>query len=185
LAALLVALASPLLFADAVRGADPKPARPTIAIFAGGAADDIKLLRQTLEKLPGVKFQADDLKFSDFRRDGGNFTDFMAVEITDLGTTDIGAIAKAVASANTSSKEKCPPRLFVILRYLPDSVKTDALRKTLAPVKGVAAKESWAGDSNLWVAVDGSGAGKLADITKALHDAGVKFRDPIDIAGKK
>ena len=63
-------------------------------------------------------------------------------------------------------------------------MKTDELRKALAGVKGVQPAKSWAGDSNLWVALDGSGAAKLADITKALHDAGVKFRDPIDIADK-
>ena len=185
--AVLLALTGSLLFTQPARADDPKPAKaadakpakPTVAVLVGGADSDLKVLRETLEKVPGIKFKADEIKFADFGRDGGTFTSFFAIEIADLAKTDIGAIAKAVASANTSKKEKCPPALFVILRYKPDSVKTDELRKTLAKVKGAAAEKSWAGDANLWVGVDGSGQAKLAEITKALHDAGVKFRDPV------
>lgn len=159
--------------------ADPKPARPTIAMFAGGAESDATVLRDTLAKVPGVKFKADELKFGDFKRDGGLFTGFLPIEITDLGKGDVGTIGKAVAAADTSRKEQCPPALFVVLKYRPDSIKTDQLRTALARVKGVTADKSWAGDSNPWVGVDGSGRAKLADITAALHAANVKFRDPI------
>jgi hypothetical protein len=158
---------------------DKTPAKPTIALFVGGADGDLKLLQVTFEKLQGVKFKPEELKFGDFKRDGGQFTSFLPIEITDLTKTDIGTMAKAVASANTSNKEKCPPALFVILKYRPDSVKTDKLRMVLAKVKGVHADKSWAGDSNLWISVDGSGQTKLAEITAALHAAEVKFRDPI------
>jgi hypothetical protein len=189
IAALLASLAGPEpltqpAFADdpkPAKGADARPARPTVAVLVGGADADLKVLRETLEKVPGIKFKADDIKFADFGRDGGLFTGFFAVDIADLVKTDIGAIAKAVAGANTSKKEKCPPALFVILKYKPDSIKTEELRKTLAKVKGVYADKSWAGDANLWVGVDGSGQAKLTEITKALHDASVKFRDPTDI----
>jgi hypothetical protein len=161
------------------KGTGAKPAKPTLALFAGGADGDVPILREALQKNPGVQFKADDLKFGDFRRDGGVFTEFLPVEIADLSRTDIGAIGKAVASANTSKKEKCPPALFVILRYRPDSIKTEQLRAALGKVKGVRADKSWAGDANIWVGVDGSGEAKLAQITTALHAAGVKFRDPI------
>lgn len=180
----IVAIVGSLLLAPPVRAAEPKPAKPTVAVLVGGADGDLKVLRDTLEKVPGVKFKANELQFADFGRDGGLFTNFFAIDIADLAKTDIGAIARAVAGANTSKKEKCPPSLFVILKYKPDSVKTDELRKMLAKVKGVHAEKSWAGDSNLWVGVDGSGQAKLGEITKALHDAGVKFRDPTDITEK-
>ena len=167
-------LSTPMARAD-----DPKPARPTIALLVGGADGDLKVLRDTLGTVPGLTFKADDLKFADFGRDGGLFTGFLPVEIADLGKADVGAIGKAVAAADTSKKDKCPPALFVILRYRPDSVKTDELRITLARVSGVRAEKSWAGDANLWVGVDDSGKARLAEITRALHGAGIKFRDPI------
>ncbi len=179
--ALFVLTVGPDALTRFARADDAKPAKPTVAVLVGGADADLKVLREILEKVPGIKFKADEIKFADFGRDGGMFTSFFAVEIADLAKTEIGAIAKAVAAANTSKKEKCPPALFVILKYRPDSVKTEQLRKTLANVKGVAADKSWAGDANLWIGVDGSGQGKLSEITKALHDAGVKFRDPTDI----
>jgi hypothetical protein len=81
-----------------------KPARPTIALHCGGAAEDLNVLRKTLEKAPGVKFQADDLKFADFGRDGGLFTSFFTIEMADRSQTDIGAIAKAVSAAPTSKR---------------------------------------------------------------------------------
>ena len=137
------------------------------------------VLRETLAKVPGVKFKADDVKFADFGRDGGKFTQFLTIEMTDLTKTDIGAIAKAVAAANTSKKDRTTPGVFVILRYKPDSVNNEQLRAALAKVKGVQSDKSWAGDANLWISLDGSGQAKLGEITRALHAAGVKFRDPI------
>ena len=175
-----LALAAALgLFTPMADADDPKPARPTVAVLVGGADGDLKVLRDTLEKVPGLTFKADDLKFADFGRDGGLFTGFLPVEIADLGKADVGALAKTVAAAETSKKDKCPPALFVILRYRPDSVKTEQLRTILAKVPGVRAEKSWAGDANLWVGVDDSGRARLAEITRALHGAGIKFRDPI------
>lgn len=165
------------------QGGNAKPAKPKVSIHSGGAKEDLKVLRETLEKIPGVKFKADEMKLADFGRDGGLFTSFLPLEIADLAKTDIGMIAKAVAGADTSKKDKCPPTLFVIIGYKPDSVKTEKLREVLAKVKGVQAEKSWAGDANLWVSVDGSGQAKLVQITTALHFAGIKIRDPItDIA---
>ena len=173
-----------LLIAPSVRAQDAKasearPAKPMVSLLSGGAEQDLKVLRETLEKIPGIKFKPDEIKFADFGRDGGLFTSFFAIEIADLAKTDIGAIAKAVAAANTSKKERSAPALFLIIKYRPDSVKTDQLRTVLGKVKGVVAEKSWAGDANLWVSVDGSGQSKLAEITRALHQAEIKFRDPI------
>lgn len=166
----------------AVNAADAKPARPMIALHSGGTADDLKVLRETLAKVPGIKFKADEIKIADFGRDGGRFTSFFTIEIEDLAKTDVGAIAKSVAAADTSKKDKCPPALFVIIKYRPDSTKNEPFRAALSKVKGVVPEKSWVGDANLWISVDGSGQGRLTEITKALHDAGIKFRDPADIA---
>jgi hypothetical protein len=165
--------------AAAAAQGDAKPARPKVALFAGGAAGDVEVLRGALGKLPSVRFKADELKFGDFARDGGLFTGFFDLDIGDLNKADIGPIARAVAAAGTSRREQAPPALFLILKYRPDSVKTAELRSALAKVEGVHADRSWAGDANLWVSVDASGQARLADITRALHAASVRFRDPI------
>jgi hypothetical protein len=107
------------------------------------------------------------------------FTSFFTLEISDLSRTDIGAVAKAVAQANTSKKEKRPSSLYVVVRYRPDSVKNEPFRAALAKVQGVQAEKSWVGDANLWVNVDGSGEAMLAEIIRALHFAGIKIRDPL------
>ena len=144
-----------------------RPVTPKVALLTGGAAEDLKVLREVLEKTPGVKFKAEEIQYSDFGKEGGMFTSFFPLEITDRSKTDIGAIAKAVAEANTSKKDRTPSALYVILRYRPDSVKNEQFRAVLAKVKGVRPDRSWAGDANLWVSVDGSGQGKLGDITRA------------------
>ena len=164
-----------------VQGQEPqksalKGARPKVAVLTSGAKEDLKTLRDILAKTPGVKFKVDEIKFADFGRDGGLFTSFFTLELTDRSKTDIGAVAKAVA-APLSKKDR--PVLFLVLRYRPDSVKTEQLRAALAKVKGVNTEQSWAGDANLWVSVDNSGAARLAEITRALHEARVPIRDPI------
>ncbi len=165
-------------------GAGPaKTVRPTIAIHSGGAEDDLKVLRETLKKVPDVKFKAEEVQFADFGRDGGMFTKFLQIEMADHTKTDIGAIAKAVAAASTSKKDKLPPTLFLVIRYKPGSTKNEPFRAALAKVKGVQADKSWAGDQNLWVSVDGSGQASLGEITRALHGANIPIRNPITDKG--
>ena len=162
----------------AADGKRAKPARPVIAVHTGGSAEDLKGLRTVLEKIPNVTFKSGDLKFSDFGRDGGLYTGFITLEMKDLNKTDVGTIGKAAAAADTSKKKTSPP-LFVLIRYRPGSAKNEPFRAALAKVKGVRADTSWVGDANLWVNVDGSGQAKLAQITQALHGAGIKIKDPI------
>jgi hypothetical protein len=177
--ALLVVIAGSARYVQSIRADDAKPAKPTVALHCGGAAEDLKVLRETLEKVAGIQLKADEMKYSDFGRGEGLFTKFLTIEIADLAKTDIGTLAKAVSSAKTSNKDKCPPELFLILRYRPDSTSNEPFRAALAKVKGVRPDESWAGDANLWVHVDGGGEARLADIIRALHDASVRFTDPI------
>lgn len=162
-----------------VKDSGAKGARPKVAVLTGGAEKHLKTLRDTLAKVPAVKFNADEIKFADFGREGGLFTSFFTIELADRSKTDIGAVAKAVAAAKIAPKEGSPSAFYLIVRYRPDSTNDKKLRAALAKVKGVNAEASWAGDSNLWVSVDGSGQGKLAEITRALHEARIPIRDPI------
>jgi hypothetical protein len=156
-------------------------AKVKIAVLTGGVDADLKALRTTLASFPAVKLEANELKFGDLKRDGGLFVEPALVEFTDLGKTDVGEVAKAVAGAKLSKNDG---GLYLFMRYRPDSIDTKKLRAGLAKVKGVSAEKSWAGDNNIWVHVDGSGQGKLADITRAMHGAGAKFRDPITDIGE-
>jgi hypothetical protein len=157
----------------------PKPVTLKLSVHCGGAKEDLDVLRDSLKKVAGVKFNAEEIKFADFGKDGGKFTSFFALEITDRAKTDLGTLAKAVAAANTSKKERNPPALFLIIRYRPDSTNNEKLRAALAKVKGIQAEKSWAGDQNLWVSLDGSSESRLAEITRALHEARIPIRDPI------
>jgi hypothetical protein len=160
-------------------GKTATPAKLTLALLCGGDEQDLNVFRATLQKVPGIKFEANEIRFADFGREGGKFTSFFAIELADRAKTDIGAVAKAVAAANTSKKEQTPPALYAVIRYRPDSTNNEKFRAALAKVKGVRPDKSWAGDQNLWVSVDGSGEGKLAEITRALHEARIPIRDPI------
>ena len=118
---------------------DPKPAtpaRPTVAILAGGADGDLKVLREDLGKVPGVKFKADDVKYADFGRDGGLFTGFFPIELTNLATTDIGAVAKAVASDGITANTVSPGTIR-------SATLEEAFRKA-ATGRGLAAEAPWA-----------------------------------------
>ena len=174
---LVLIVASLPAFADDPKTA--KPAKPTIAVLVGGAKEDLGVIKETLEKQPGVKFKADDLKYADFGREGGTFTSFLPIEIADLAKTDIGAIAKSLAAANTSKKELRPAALFIILRYKPDSTNNEKFREAIGIVKGVRPDKSWVGDANIWISVDDSGKAKLADVVRVIHAAGIKIKDPI------
>jgi hypothetical protein len=156
--------------------AGPMPAKVKIAVFTGGVDADLAALRKTLATFPALKYDANELKFGDFKRDGGLFVSPTLIEFNDLAKTDVGAVAKAVAGAKLSKNDN---GMYLFIRYRPESIDTKKLRAALTKVKGVSADKSWAGDANIWVHVDGSGHGKLAEITRAMHDAGAKFRDPI------
>lgn len=173
----LVLDAHVLLVVDAAQGkAGAVRAKVNVAVLTGGVDADLKVLQKTLASFAAVKLDANELKFGDFKRDGGLFVAPTLFEFTDLARTDVGAVAKAIADSKLSKNDG---GLYLFMRYRPQSIDTQKLRAALAKVKGVQADKSWAGDANIWVHVDGSGLGKLADITRAMHDAGAKFRDPI------
>lgn len=171
------AVPTALVQADAV-----KSARPKIVVLTDGTEKALAKLRDTLKTIPEIKFPA-MIKFSDFFRDGGLFVEPFPIEMTNLAKTDIGALARTLAPVLASEKAKgkeCGPGdLFLFIKYRPDSITTKELQKALTKVKGVLPEASWAGDHNIWVRVDASGQARLAEIIRAMHDAGIQFRDPI------
>ena len=159
-----------------VQEADSKKAKVVVSLFSGGGDDDVKELRSVLSKIPSIKVKPEAIAVSDIRREDKVFTKFLPLEMTDTSKTDIGAIAKAVASAATPSKDRVPPGLYLVIGYEAGGASNEQLRSTLENVKGVEAKHSFVGDINLWVSVDASGQAKIGEITKALTDVGIPLK---------
>src|SRR6516164_2860934 len=97
-----------------------------------------KVLTKALVEVPGVKVQ-----------EAIKAVKLESQQVTvDLDTTksDVGDVAKAVAASNTPHKEKVEPQaaLIVPLKKVTKD-DSDKVKKALAGVKGVVAKESTAG----------------------------------------
>ncbi len=99
-----------------------------------------------------------------------------AQEITvDLDTTksDVGDVAKAIAATTTPHKKLVEPAAALIVpRRGITKNDTDKVRKALADVKGVVAREASAGQGEVIVTLDNQGGARLADITNALKKLG-------------
>lgn len=89
----------------------------------------------------------------------------------DLKKSDIGALGKAVAAADTPHRDIEAPGAYLILEA-PGLTKANAkgLEKALKSVKGVNAALSIADPTKkqLVIKIDNSGSAKLADLKKAL-----------------
>jgi hypothetical protein len=157
--------------------ADAKPVKVVVSLVGGGGDEDLKAFRKALGEVSGLKFKAEDVRSSDIRREEMLFTKPFSLELAEISKTDVGTVAKAIASAETPSKDRVSPSMYLVIAYLPGGTDNEQLREILGGVKGVDAKESWVGDINLWVKLDKSGQGKFADIIKALKDGGVAIKD--------
>ncbi len=97
----------------------------------------------------------------------------MATIDLDLAKTDVGAIGKAVAITETPHRSEEAPGAYLLIDA-PALTKANAkkLEAALKKVKGVNADLSSADVKKMQIAVllDGSGAGKLAEIQKALME---------------
>ena len=97
----------------------------------------------------------------------------VAVVVYDEKKTDLGAIAKAIAEADTPHKSDQAPAAFLVLEA---KGLTEAAAKklpdALAKVKGVDAKMSKAEvkGKEIHIRLDDKGGAKLDDIKKALAD---------------
>ncbi len=89
----------------------------------------------------------------------------------DLNTekADVGDVAKAVAGADTPHKDKVAPAAAVVVPVKGLAAGDDEkVRKALAGVKGVTAKEARADKGEAVVPLDAKGGAKLSEIKKAL-----------------
>ena len=89
----------------------------------------------------------------------------------DLDTTksDVGEVAKAIAASKTPhSKLVEPAAALVVSAKGINKGDTEKVRKALAGVKGVVAKESSAEEGQVIVSLDNQGGARLVEITKAL-----------------
>jgi hypothetical protein len=85
----------------------------------------------------------------------------------------VGEVAKAVAHCKTPHADKVHPSaaLIVTLKGLTKG-DTEKVRKALADVKGVVAKESSAGEGQAVVALDHKGGAQLSQVANALKGLG-------------
>jgi hypothetical protein len=147
--ALLVLTLAAVVVNPSVSAGDAKPAKAKVSLVGGGGEGDLKAFRAALGKIPGVTLKADDIQASDIRRDDMLFTKPFAIALADAAKTDIGAVAKAVAAADTPSKDRVPPALYLVIGYQAGGANNEQLRSTLDNVKGVEARNSFVGDVNL------------------------------------
>jgi copper chaperone CopZ len=97
----------------------------------------------------------------------------IAVLEIDLAKSDVGAVAKAVAAADTPHKgEEAPAAYLVVSAPGLTAANAKKLGDALKPVKGVNAALSLADakKKEITVRLRDEGEAKLADITKALAD---------------
>jgi hypothetical protein len=89
----------------------------------------------------------------------------------DLDTTksDVGEVAKAIAASKTPHAKLVEPAAALVVAA--KGIKkgdTEKVRKALADVKGVVAKESSAEEGQVIVSLNNQGGARLVEITKAL-----------------
>jgi copper chaperone CopZ len=141
-----------------------KPTKVYVGVVGMSCPVCTSKLREVLGGIQGVKYE--------FIDDFGD-TSFVALEIADIGKTDVGAIAKTLADADTPHKDDHRSGLF-LLPWKEQETSTESVRNALAKIKGVDVKRTRNGDARVWIRLDDSGQAKLAAIAKALDDAGIK-----------
>lgn len=111
-----------------------------------------------IEKVPGAKVKGEPTKANP-----------MSTVDLDTKKSDVGAVGKAVAAAETPHKEVEKPFAYLVLDA-PGLTNANAkgLGTALEKVKGVDAKTSKVEGKTIQVALKGSGEAKLAEIQKAL-----------------
>src|SRR5262245_46758585 len=176
-AAVVMTLTLLLSTAFVLAGEEGKQAKIVVSLISGGGDDDLKELRSVMARIPAIKCKTEAIELSGNRRDDKALTKFVPITLTDTSKTDVGAIAKAVASAATPSKDRVAPGLYLLIGFDAGGANDQQLRGCLENVKGVDAKHSFAGDVNLWVNVDASGQAKFSEITKAIKDVGIPVKD--------
>jgi len=176
----VLALGDSRLTMPALAGQE-EPAKATkVTIQLRGAINDksVEALRAALKKVTGIKFNPDAIQKGE---EPAFFTNAFTIEITDHDKTDLGAVAKVAAEAETPLKAELKPGLHLWL-YPTDQVDERLIvkvRDALARTEGVVQERGIGGsppDQAIWIRLDGSGKAKLKTILETLSDAGVHVR---------
>jgi copper chaperone CopZ len=172
-ASVLIGLTLMTLLLPLARAA--QPAKMTVRV--GGADCDgcVTAIRAALARVPGIKFNSADVRPGERPK---FFSSPFLVELADPGKTDLGAVAKAAAEANTPHKGEIPPRLYLVLFGEVDEATVVGLRQALADVPGVDTGVGGVGgfpqERTFWVRLDPKGQASVSDIRKAIADAGIR-----------
>lgn len=156
-----------------------KPTKVTVQLRGAIGEKSVEALRTALKKVKGIKFDPKDIQKGSEPR---FYTNSFTIEIINIKKTNIGAIAKAAAEADTPLKEELEPGLHLWL-YPVDQLTEKLIvnaRDSLANTKGVAVQNRGVGgsgaDQSMWIRIDGSGQANLQSIMDTLADAGIKVR---------
>jgi hypothetical protein len=152
----------------------PQPAKVTVRLGGVGCDGCVPVLREALQKAPGIKFDPAGIRVGEKPK---YFSDAIALEIADLGKTDLGALAKAVAETKTPCQKEAAPSLNLVLFGIVDEPAVNALRAALVNVAGIDANGAGTiggllTEDTFWVRLNASGEARLADICDALKRAG-------------
>jgi len=143
-----------------------EPAKATkVTIQLRGAINDksVEALRAALKQVKGIKFNPDNIQKGEEPK---FFTNAFTIEIADISKTDIGAVAKAAAEADTPLKDELKPGLHLWL-YPADQLDERLIvkaRDALAKTDGVVQERGIGGsptDQAMWIRIAGSGKAKL------------------------
>jgi hypothetical protein len=157
----------------------------TIVLRGAASERDIPALIKALRSAKGVKVITEDFGLG-FRRFNNRFTTPIVVTFPKVPGDDdanIGALASAVAKAETASRDEYPPGVNLIL-FTDDQLKEtsiSALRSSLSKVNGVevdaagglgaSIQEGWC-----WVRLENAGGAMLLDIEKNAGKSGTTLR---------
>jgi hypothetical protein len=159
-----------------------KPTKITIVMRGARSDGDVEVLVKTLQKVKGIKFDADDVELGN-QKSKRSFTTPFVVTIADKDKTNVGSLATAVAKAETKSRKVFSPGVSLVM-YTDEVIDESAimnLRGSLRDVNGVEVdkpgglggmpKDGWC-----WVQLEDAGGAALSDIEKKSGESGLKFR---------
>lgn len=181
---LFAALAVAALVAAGRADDKPKPAKVTVAFRGVATEEDAVAIRKAVGKIAGVTIKVDEIVPGEKGGFKHYFSPPVVMEIADLNTTDLGAVAKVVAEVKTEERKEVPRPSLALVLFTPNldvtSERVKALREALLNVPGQEGQMSGGlggvrGERRYWVRFDASGAGKLDDVLAAVKKADIEM----------
>lgn len=180
-AIMLIALTAPVFGATD----ESSGVKVTIVLRGADSEDDLKVLVDSLKKIPGVRVHSDDVRIG-FRKFNNRFTTPIVVTVPPVpGDTDvkIGMLAAAASRAETSSRREHPPGVNLIL-YTDETLQESSissLRSSLSAVNGVEVSVPGGLGGNLqegwcWIRLEKAGGAMLKEVEEKARKSGIRFR---------